>query len=156
VVLAVPIALLGTVAALSPLGVANNLYMQIGLVLLIAFASKNAILIVEFARDLRLKQGREILDAAIEAARLRFRPIIMTSFAFILGVLPLVVATGAGANARRSIGITVASGMLASTCIAVLFVPAFFVVLQRLSERAARPRTPSVARGPAGTSEAAD
>jgi HAE1 family hydrophobic/amphiphilic exporter-1 len=143
VLLAVPIALLGTVAALTPLGVANNLYMQIGLVLLIALASKNAILIVEFARDLRLKQGREILDAAVEAARLRFRPILMTSFAFILGVLPLVFATGAGANARRSIGITVASGMLASTLIAVLFVPAFFVVLQRLSERRAPGPTPT-------------
>jgi HAE1 family hydrophobic/amphiphilic exporter-1 len=142
VLLAVPIALLGTVAALTPLGVANNLYMQIGLVLLIALASKNAILIVEFARDLRLNQQREILDAAVEAARLRFRPILMTSFAFILGVLPLVFATGAGANARRSIGITVASGMLASTFIAVLFVPAFFVVLQRWSERHARSPTP--------------
>jgi hydrophobic/amphiphilic exporter-1 (mainly G- bacteria), HAE1 family len=143
VLLAVPIAVLGTVAALTPLDVANNLYMQIGLVLLIALASKNAILIVEFARDLRLNQGREILDAAVEAARLRFRPILMTSFAFILGVLPLVFATGAGANSRRSIGITVASGMLASTCIAVLFVPAFFVVLQRFSEwRAGRRNAP--------------
>jgi HAE1 family hydrophobic/amphiphilic exporter-1 len=140
--LAVPIAVLGTVAALTFLGVANNPYMQIGPVLLIALASKNAILIVEFARDLRLNQQKEILDAAVEAARRRFRPILMTSFAFILGVLPLVFATGAGANARRSIGITVASGMLASTCIAVLFVPAFFVALQRLSEVSARRRAP--------------
>ena len=150
VLLAVPIALLGTVAVLTPLKVANNLYMQIGLVLLIALASKNAILIVEFARDLRLNQGREILDAAVEAARLRFRPILMTSFAFILGVLPLVFASGAGANARRSIGITVASGMLASTCIAVLFVPAFFVVLQRLSERKGRRPTTAADPGRAG------
>jgi HAE1 family hydrophobic/amphiphilic exporter-1 len=135
VLLAVPIAVLGTVAALNLAGVANNLYMQIGVVLLIALAAKNAILVVEYARNLRLAERREILDAAVEAARLRFRPILMTSFAFILGVLPLVFATGAGANARRSIGITVASGMLASTCIAVLFVPSFFVVLQRLSER---------------------
>jgi HAE1 family hydrophobic/amphiphilic exporter-1 len=156
VLLAVPIALLGTVAALTPLGVANNLYMQIGLVLLIALASKNAILIVEFARDLRLRQGREILDAAVEAARLRFRPILMTSFAFILGVLPLVLATGAGANARRSIGITVASGMLASTCIAVLFVPAFFVVLQRLSERGARRQIPTAEPTRAGAAESPD
>jgi HAE1 family hydrophobic/amphiphilic exporter-1 len=155
VLLAVPIALLGTVAVLTPLKVANNLYMQIGLVLLIALASKNAILIVEFARDLRRHQGREILDAAIEAARLRFRPILMTSFAFILGVLPLVFATGAGANARRSIGITVASGMLASTCIAVLFVPAFFVVLQRLSERTARRPVPRADPDQAGA-EAGD
>ncbi len=156
VLLAVPIALLGTVAALTPLGVANNLYMQIGLVLLIALASKNAILIVEFARDLRLNQQREILDAAVEAARLRFRPILMTSFAFILGVLPLVFASGAGANARRSIGITVASGMLASTCIAVLFVPAFFVVLQRLSERPARRQTPRADPNRVGAAEADD
>jgi HAE1 family hydrophobic/amphiphilic exporter-1 len=138
VLLAVPIAVLGTVTALNLVGVANNLYMQIGVVLLIALAAKNAILIVEYARTLRLVEGREVLDAAVEAARLRFRPILMTSFAFILGVLPLVFATGAGANARRSIGITVASGMLASTCIAVLFVPSFFVVLQRLSERRSR------------------
>jgi hydrophobic/amphiphilic exporter-1 (mainly G- bacteria), HAE1 family len=161
VLLAVPIALLGTVAALTPLGVANNLYMQIGLVLLIALAAKNAILIVEFARDLRRNQRREILDAAVEAARLRFRPILMTSFAFILGVLPLVFASGAGANARRSIGITVASGMLASTCIAVLFVPAFFVVLQRLSEwsarrRASRPAAQDAGEAAARASEAGD
>ncbi|MGH6916477.1 MAG: efflux RND transporter permease subunit, partial [Geminicoccaceae bacterium] len=138
VLLAVPIAVLGTVGALNLAGVANNLYMQIGVVLLIALAAKNAILVVEYARNLRVAEGREILDAAVEAARLRFRPILMTSFAFILGVLPLVFATGAGANARRSIGITVASGMLASTCIAVVFVPSFFVVLQRLSERRGR------------------
>ena len=156
VLLAVPIALLGTVAVLTPLKVANNLYMQIGLVLLIALASKNAILIVEFARDLRLNQRREILDAAVEAARLRFRPILMTSFAFILGVLPLVFASGAGANARRSIGITVASGMLASTCIAVLFVPAFFVVLQRLSERKGRRRAPAADPDRAGAVAAED
>ena len=154
VLLAVPIALLGTVAVLTPLGVANNPYMQIGLVLLIALASKNAILIVEFARDLRINQRRDILDAAVEAARLRFRPILMTSFAFILGVLPLVFATGAGANARRSIGITVASGMLASTCIAVLFVPAFFVVLQRLRERRAAHPAPQVDPSRADAAEA--
>jgi HAE1 family hydrophobic/amphiphilic exporter-1 len=133
VILAVPLALLGTVGALIGLGVANNLYTQIGLILLIALSSKNAILIVEYAREKRA-EGMEILEAAVEAARLRFRPILMTSFAFILGVLPLVVATGAGANARRSIGIAVFSGMLASTCLAVLFVPAFYVIVQRFEE----------------------
>ncbi|WP_234051876.1 MULTISPECIES: efflux RND transporter permease subunit [unclassified Xanthobacter] len=140
VILAVPLALLGTVGALLGLGVPNNLYTQIGLVLLIALASKNAILIVEYAREKRA-EGMEIMDAAVEAARLRFRPILMTSFAFILGVLPLVFATGAGANSRKSIGIAVVSGMLASTCLAVLFVPSFFTVLQRFEERGKKKKT---------------
>ncbi|MBN9018076.1 MAG: multidrug efflux RND transporter permease subunit [Rhizobiales bacterium] len=134
VLLAVPLALLGTVIALTSLGLANNLYTQIGIILLVALAAKNAILIVEYARDKR-HEGMEILDAAVEAARLRFRPILMTSFAFILGVLPLVFATGAGAASRASIGIAVVSGMLASTCLAVLFVPSFFTVLQQFEER---------------------
>jgi hydrophobic/amphiphilic exporter-1 (mainly G- bacteria), HAE1 family len=137
VLLAVPLALIGTVGALTYLGVANNLYTQIGLILLIALASKNAILIVEYARQQRAA-GREVAEAAVDAARLRFRPIIMTSFAFILGVVPLVVATGAGAAARRSIGIAVFSGMIASTCLAVLFVPSFYVVMQRIEERRRR------------------
>src|SRR4029079_12459544 len=118
---------------------ANNLYTQIGLVLLIALAAKNAILIVEVAREARLLQGKPIVEAAVDAARLRLRPILMTSFAFILGMLPLVLATGAGASARKSIGITVFTGMIASTCLAVLFVPSFFVVVQRFEEwRASR------------------
>jgi hydrophobic/amphiphilic exporter-1 (mainly G- bacteria), HAE1 family len=143
VILCVPLALIGTVGALSGLGVANNLYTQIGLILLIALGSKNAILVVEYARQKRA-EGMDILAAAVEGARLRFRPILMTSFAFILGVFPLVVATGAGAGARRSIGIAVFSGMIASTCLVVVFVPSFYVVMQRIEEwRAARrqPRT---------------
>ncbi len=135
VLLAVPLALLGTVAALTALGLANNIYTQIGLVLLIALAAKNAILVVEVAREHRELAGESIVDSAVAAAKTRFRPIIMTSFAFILGVMPLVFASGAGANSRKSIGIAVASGMLASTCIAVVFVPAFYVVLQRFNER---------------------
>jgi HAE1 family hydrophobic/amphiphilic exporter-1 len=137
VIVAVPLSLIGPVLALNMLvskGLSNNLYVQIGLVLLIALSAKNAILIVEFARDLR-HQGKAVAEAAVEAARARFRPILMTSFAFILGVVPLVLATGAGAAARKSIGITVFSGMIASTCLAVLFVPAFFVVVQRFEER---------------------
>ncbi len=134
VILAVPLALLGPVIALEALGADNNLYTQIGLMLLIALSAKNAILIVEVARELRVLEGRPIIDSAIEAARLRFRPIVMTSLAFILGMVPLVLATGAGANARRSIGITVFSGMIASTCLAVLFVPSFFVLVQRTAE----------------------
>ncbi len=133
VILAVPLSLIGPVAVLNGLKIDNNLYVQIGLVLLIALSAKNAILIVEVARELRHK-GESIVDAAVNAARARFRPILMTSFAFILGVAPLVIATGAGASARKSIGITVFSGMLASTCLAVLFVPSFFVVVQRFQE----------------------
>jgi len=139
VLLAVPLSLLGPVAALKGLGIDNNLYTQIGLVLLIALSAKNAILIVEVARERRVFDGKPILEAAVEAARMRFRPILMTSFAFILGVVPLVLATGAGASARKSIGIAVFSGMIASTCLAVLFVPSFFVVVRRFEEwRAAR------------------
>ncbi len=140
VVLAVPLALIGPALALGFLGLANNLYTQIGLVLLIALAAKNAILIVEVARELRILEGESVIDAAVNAARSRFRPILMTSFAFILGVVPLLTATGAGANARASLGLSVFSGMIASTCLAVLFVPSFFVVLQRIEERR-KPRT---------------
>jgi HAE1 family hydrophobic/amphiphilic exporter-1 len=139
VLLAVPLSLAGPVLALLGLGIDNNMYTQIGLVLLIALSAKNAILIVEVARERRIFNDKPIVESAIEAARARFRPILMTSFAFILGVLPLVLATGAGANARKSIGIAVFSGMLASTCLAVLFVPSFFVVVRRFEEwRSAR------------------
>jgi HAE1 family hydrophobic/amphiphilic exporter-1 len=116
----------------------NNVYTQIGIVLIIALASKNAILIVEFARDLR-SRGRTIAEAAVDAARLRFRPILMTSFAFILGVYPLVIAEGAGAASRRALGTAVFGGMIASTVLAVFFVPVFFVVFQSLSEWRLRP-----------------
>ena len=136
VILAVPLSLLGPMAVLEGLKIDNNLYVQIGLILLIALSAKNAILIVEVALELHDK-GKSVVESAIEAGRARFRPILMTSFAFILGVLPLVLATGAGANARKSIGITVFSGMLASTCLAVLLVPAFFVVVQSFENRRA-------------------
>jgi len=134
VILAVPMALLGTAAALKAAGLDDNIYVQIGLVLLIALSAKNAILIVEMAREGRAA-GKAIPEATVDASRVRFRPILMTSFTFILGVLPLVLASGAGAAARRSLGIAVAAGMLASTCLAVLFVPSLFVILQRFIER---------------------
>ncbi|HSI02401.1 MAG TPA: efflux RND transporter permease subunit, partial [Reyranella sp.] len=135
VILAVPLALSGPAIALAAVGLPNNLYTQIGLMLLIALAAKNAILIVEVAREVRMIEGKPIAEAAVEAAITRFRPILMTSFAFILGVVPLVTATGAGAAARVSLGMCVFSGMIASTCLAVLFVPSFFAVLQRFEER---------------------
>lgn len=133
VIMVVPLALLGTVVAVSVRGMDNNIYTQIGIVLIIALASKNAILIVEFARELR-QHGRSINDAAIEAAKLRFRPILMTSFAFILGIVPLVNATGAGAASRQALGTAVMGGMIAATVLAVFFVPVFYVLMQRLSE----------------------
>jgi hydrophobic/amphiphilic exporter-1 (mainly G- bacteria), HAE1 family len=145
VILAVPLSLLGPMAVLTGLRIENNLYTQIGLILLIALSAKNAILIVEVALELHNRDRKPLVESAVEAARARFRPILMTSFAFILGVAPLVVASGAGASARKSIGITVFSGMIASTCLAVLFVPTFFVVVQRfenwLAER--KGKTPS-------------
>ncbi|HEX3350077.1 MAG TPA: efflux RND transporter permease subunit, partial [Acetobacteraceae bacterium] len=145
VILAVPLALIGPVIVLTSLGLDANLYTQIGLMLLIALSAKNAILIVEVARHARMLEGKPILESAIEGARSRFRAILMTSFAFILGVMPLVLATGAGANSRKSIGITVSSGMLASTCLAVLLVPSFFVVIQRFEERRKPKRGPAAA-----------
>jgi HAE1 family hydrophobic/amphiphilic exporter-1 len=153
VILAVPLSLLGPMAVLTGLRIDNNLYTQIGLILLIALSAKNAILIVEVALELHVRDRKPLLESAVEAARARFRPILMTSFAFILGVAPLVLATGAGANARKSIGITVFSGMLASTCLAVLFVPTFFVVVQRFENwlKARKQKTPEPAMAPAGS-----
>jgi hydrophobic/amphiphilic exporter-1 (mainly G- bacteria), HAE1 family len=141
VILSVPLALVGPVLVLQLLRIDNNLYTQIGLILLVALSAKNAILIVEVARERRLRDGKPLQESAVEAAIARLRPILMTSFAFILGVAPLVIASGAGASARKSIGITVFSGMIASTCLAVLIVPSLFVVVQRLEERRAARRS---------------
>ncbi|PYN71843.1 MAG: hydrophobe/amphiphile efflux-1 family RND transporter, partial [Candidatus Rokuibacteriota bacterium] len=137
VILVVPMALVGVVLALMSRGYDNNLYTQVGLVLMIALASKNAILIVEFARDLH-HEGLSITEAAVEATRRRFRPIVMTSFAFILGVVPLMVASGAGAASQQAIGTVVFGGMMASTFLAIPFVPVFYVLLERTSERLRR------------------
>jgi HAE1 family hydrophobic/amphiphilic exporter-1 len=142
VITTVPMAMVGVLLALILRGFDNNLYTQVGLVLMIALASKNAILIVEFARDLR-REGLSIVDAAVEATRRRFRPIVMTSFAFILGVVPLLVASGAGAASRQAIGTVVFGGMLASTMLAIPFVPVFYVLLEKLSERFSRKKVVS-------------
>jgi HAE1 family hydrophobic/amphiphilic exporter-1 len=134
ILLAVPMAVLGALGLVSLRGLSNDVYCQIGLVMLIGLSAKNSILIVEFAEQLRRK-GRSIAEAAIEAAELRLRPILMTSFAFILGVLPLVFATGAGALGRRSVGTTVVGGMLLSTVLNLFFIPVLYVILSRLLKR---------------------
>jgi len=134
VILAVPFAVFGAFAAVWLRGIYDDLYLQIGLVTLVGLAAKNAILIVEFAAHLSREGGKSLRDAAIEAARLRFRPIVMTSIAFILGVMPLALSTGAGAGSRHSIGTGVIGGMLAATFIAVLFIPLFFVWTSRAGE----------------------
>jgi HAE1 family hydrophobic/amphiphilic exporter-1 len=139
VILVVPLAMLGTVLALIARHFDNNVYTQIGLVLLIALAAKNAILIVEHGREL-LAHGMPLREAAVEASRRRLRPILMTSFAFILGVLPLALATGAGAASRQALGTAVIGGMLASTLIAILFVPVYYVLMARLNNWVKRRR----------------
>ena len=137
VLLAVPFGVLGALSAVWVRGLDNDIYFQIGLVTLIGLAAKNAILIVEFANKL-YESGHSLSDAALEAARLRFRPIVMTSMAFVLGVVPLVVASGAGAASRHSIGTGVFGGMLAATFLAIFFVPLFFVVIRKLLDRDGR------------------
>ena len=137
VILAVPFAVFGAFLAVWLRGLYNDLYLQIGLVTLVGLAAKNAILIVEFAAHMH-KEGMGLKEAAIEAARLRFRPIVMTSLAFILGVLPLALSTGAGAGSRHSIGTGVIGGMLAATFIAVLFIPSFFVWTSRAGDAVRR------------------
>jgi HAE1 family hydrophobic/amphiphilic exporter-1/multidrug efflux pump len=134
VILAVPFGIFGALSAVWLRGMSNDIYFQIGLVTLIGLSAKNAILIVEFANK-RYEAGQPLFDSAIEAARLRFRPIVMTSMAFILGVVPLVLATGAGAASRNSIGTGVFGGMLAATFLAILFVPLFFTLVRKLSQR---------------------
>ena len=133
VLLAVPIGVFGAILTLMFIpSLTNNVYAQIGLITLIGLAAKNAILIVEFAK-VRVDRGEELIASTLEAVSLRLRPIVMTSLAFILGVLPLVLATGAGAVARRTIGYTVLGGMLSATTLAIFIVPVLFVVITKLS-----------------------
>jgi hydrophobic/amphiphilic exporter-1 (mainly G- bacteria), HAE1 family len=134
VILTVPMALVGIIAALLVRRFATDLYTQIGLVLMIALAAKNAILVVEFARELKA-EGMPVVDAAVEAAHRRFRPIMMTSIAFIFGVVPLMTASGAGAASQQSLGTVVFGGMLASTLLAIPFVPVFYIVMDGVSAR---------------------
>ena len=118
---------------------ANDVYFKVGLITIVGLAAKNAILIVEFAKGLR-ESGMSLLDATTQAAKLRFRPIVMTSLAFILGVVPLAIASGAGAASQRSLGTGVIGGMLAATVIGVVFVPVFFVAVMSLVDRRSRRR----------------
>jgi hydrophobe/amphiphile efflux-1 (HAE1) family protein len=143
VLMAVPLALFGAVLAIWTRSMQIDVYSQIGFVMLIGLAAKNAILIVEFARR-RREEGMGIVEAAMEAGRLRLRPILMTAFAFILGVTPLMVASGAGAASRQSIGTTVFGGMFAATVLTLVFVPVFYALVERLRERGASTRTASV------------
>ena len=132
IILIVPMCLLSAITGVYLAHMDNNILTQIGLVVLVALASKNAILIVEFARELE-RQGRSVWDAAVEAARLRLRPILMTSFAFILGVVPMAMAEGAGAEMRQALGIAVFSGMLGVTFFGLIFTPVFYVICRRVA-----------------------
>jgi HAE1 family hydrophobic/amphiphilic exporter-1 len=134
VLLAVPMALLGALAAQSGRGLENDVYCQIGLVMLVGLSSKNAILIVEFAEQLR-HRGIPLIEATVEAARIRLRPILMTSLAFILGVLPLVLASGAGEKGRHSVGTTVFGGMIMSTILNLFFIPVLYLIIEGWRER---------------------
>jgi len=134
--------LLSALAGIALAGMDINIFVQVGFVVLVGLAAKNAILIVEVARQLGA-EGADTTQAAIEATRRRFRPIVMTSIAFILGVVPLAIASGAGAASRRAMGTAVIGGMLASTFIAILFVPVYYVLMVRLSEWMARRKKPA-------------
>ena len=140
ILLAVPMALLGALSAQWIRGQENDVYCQVGLVMLVGLSSKNAILIVEFAEQLR-KQGRTILEAAVESARIRLRPILMTSLAFILGVVPLVTASGAGENGRHSVGTTVFGGMIMSTILNLFFIPVLYLLIEGFREGRSKPAT---------------
>ncbi len=142
VLLSIPFSLLGAIVATWMRALDNNVYTQIGLVLLIGLSAKTAILIVEFAKQLR-DEGKPTLEAAVEAARLRFRPLLMTAFSFILGVLPLLVASGAGSASRQSLGTAVFGGMLLSTIVGVFLIPVFFVLVQKLRDRSGKDPVPA-------------
>jgi HAE1 family hydrophobic/amphiphilic exporter-1 len=149
VLLSVPVAIFGAFAGLYLRHFDLDVYAQIGLVMLIGLAAKNAILIVEFARD-EMHKGRGIVDAALEGARLRLRPILMTSFAFILGCIPLAIASGSGASGRQILGTVVVAGMMAATALAVFIIPLLFVLFERLAFKLRRMPEPEQARAVEG------
>jgi multidrug efflux pump len=130
VLLVVPLGLVGSIFAVTLRGLQNDVYLQVGLITTMGLSAKNAILMVEFAERAE-KQGKRVIEAAIEAAQIRLRPILMTSFAFIFGVLPLALSTGAGANSRIAIGTAVIGGMLTATLLAIFYIPLFFVLVRR-------------------------
>jgi multidrug efflux pump len=131
VLLAVPLGVLGAVIGASLRGMPNDVFFKVGLITVIGLSAKNAILIIEFAKDL-VASGKDLIEATLQAVHLRFRPILMTSIAFILGVLPLVVSSGAGSASQRAIGTGVMGGMITATLLAIFFVPVFFVVVRRI------------------------
>lgn len=132
VMLVVPLGVVGALSATWLRGLSNDVYFQVGLLTTIGLSAKNAILIVEFAVEMMQKQGKSDIDATLDAARMRLRPILMTSLAFILGVLPLVISNGAGSGAQNAVGTGVMGGMIAATILAIFFVPVFFIVVHRL------------------------
>jgi multidrug efflux pump len=134
VILVVPLGVLGVVLGIGWRGMENDVFFKVGLITIIGLSAKNAVLIIEFAKELHA-QGKGVVEAVLEAAHLRFRPILMTSLAFILGVLPLVLASGAGSASQRAIGTGVMGGMLTATLLAVFFVPVFYVVVMRVFSR---------------------
>nr|WP_269570311.1 efflux RND transporter permease subunit [Legionella tunisiensis] len=131
VILVVPLGVIGALLAASFRSLNNDIYFQVGLLTTIGLSAKNAILIVEFAKDLIEKENKHLIEATLEATRMRLRPILMTSLAFIFGVLPLVISTGAGSSAQNAVGTGVAGGMFTATVLAIFFVPVFFVVVRR-------------------------
>src|SRR5258706_16369600 len=160
ILLVIPFGVFGAFLGLFMRGLDNNVYTQIGLIMLVGLAAKNAILIVEFAR-LKRGQGEPIVQAALDGAKLRLRPILMTSFAFILGTVPLAIAAGAGAGGRQALGTAVVFGMLCATVVGVVFIPGFYVMLQRVSEGPRRLKrddapapAPAVDDGAAGSAKA--
>ncbi|MDB5457724.1 MAG: hydrophobe/amphiphile efflux family transporter, partial [Caulobacter sp.] len=150
VIMVIPLGVVGALLATTFRGLSNDIYFQVGLLTTIGLASKNAILIVEFAKDLH-EGGRSLVDATLEAVRIRLRPILMTSLAFIFGVLPLAISNGAGSGSQHAIGTGVIGGMISATLLAIFFVPLFFVLVERVFKP--KPRRAAHADTPAAPSE---